>query len=61
MSVAFIPARKRASERGAGAGIISACSSVQQGDQKGVETCSSRSSEILISGSFDVDSDTQRL
>lgn len=35
MSVVFIPARKRASERGAGAGIISACSTVQQGKSEG--------------------------
>lgn len=36
MSVAFIPTRKRASERGAGAGIVSACSyscQVQRGDE----------------------------
>lgn len=35
MSIAFIPARKRASERGAGAGIVSACSSVPQEGSEG--------------------------
>lgn len=63
MSIAFIPTRKRASEVLAPESSVLVLILILAKFSEGMrmQTCSSRSSETLRSGSLDVDSETQRL